>query len=119
MIGYIYIIYGFNNDGDILTYYGSTTYFQKRKSEHLNPKSRSKLVNKIMTDCECNWFIKIVEKINYNYRFELLIRENEYIKNRRCLNVIPPISKEWASVLIDRHFIKEQELPSTCELIYF
>lgn len=119
MIGYIYIIYGFNKDGDILTYYGSTVNFNNRKNAHLNPKSRSILVNKIMTECEGKWFIKIIEKINYNYKFELLMRENEYIKNRKCLNVRPAISETWASILIDKHLIKETELPSTSELIYF
>ena len=120
MLGYIYIIYGFNTDGDVLTYYGSTVDFIQRKSQHLNPGSRSLLVNKIMTECKGKWFMKIIEKVFYNDYIELLIRETEYIENRKCLNKKLPIVKYSETYLkYESKLIIEPELPSTSELIYF
>ena len=89
-IGHIYKI-----TGGGLCYYGSTSKsiderFKKHKNSYkrwLNGKYNNVTSFRIFEICD-NYTIELVEELNNITKKDLLIRENNYINNNECVNML-------------------------------
>jgi len=93
MIGYIYKIYD-NTNGNI--YYGSTKEeLSKRMTKHranykryIEGKGNNVKSFEILKNNDYSY--SVVEKVEFNEKFELLQKERYYIENNECINKCIP-----------------------------
>jgi predicted GIY-YIG superfamily endonuclease len=78
-------IYKISNDDDTLNYYGSTYNLKTRKANH----KQEEHLKKILKGKNCKY--TIMETLNCSKR-DLLNKEQEYIKNNKCINKYKPIT---------------------------
>jgi hypothetical protein len=100
----IYLIWGKDQDGNILRYYGSTANFIKRKSQHkINYErwveegrpNKNKCSSVFILD-NGDWRMEKIDEID-GERWEARKKEGEYIKNNDCvnINIASRSRKEW------------------------
>ena len=107
MIGYIYKIYD-NTNGNI--YYGSTKEsVSKRMTKHrdsykkyMEGKGNNVKSFEILKNNDYSY--SVVEKVEFNEKFELLQKERYYIENNECINKNIPnrTQKEWTELNKDK-----------------
>ncbi len=94
MIGYIYKIYD-NTNGNV--YYGSTIETVSRRMTNHRSKYKKYIEGKghfrksfhILKNNDYSY--NVVEKVEFNEKFELLQKERFYIENNECINKVFPI----------------------------
>jgi hypothetical protein len=101
----IYLIWGKDQDGNILRYYGSTSNFIKRKSEHKTrykkwieagrPNNKKQYSSFFILD-NGDWKMEKIDEID-GERWQARKLEGEYQKNNNCVNVRKECrtKKEW------------------------
>jgi len=101
----IYLIWGKDQDGNILRYYGSTANFIKRKSQHKRNYERWVKAGRPNNKIKCSsvyildngdWKMEKIDEI-IGDRWEAKKKEGEYQKNNDCVNVCiaSRTKKEW------------------------
>ena len=83
----IYKIEGINSEGEILTYYGSTTQtLARRLTGHIDSNKRDRGTTSRFVIENTDYKIILVESFPCKNKEELVAKEYFYIQNNKCVN---------------------------------